>query len=128
MASAGPRMATVFIVDDDDSVRKSLKRLMLSEGIQALAYETPERFLREVVPTPHACVLLDLTLPGMSGLDVQKRLNERGLKLPVIAVSACDDDATRLEARQLGALFFFRKPVDDRTLIDAIDWATSYGP
>src|SRR5262249_6417317 len=94
-----------------------------SEGYVVKLYDSPESFLEEVVPTLGACVLLDLTLPGMGGLEVQRRLNERGIRMPVIAVSACDDDATRREARQLGARFFFRKPVDDRTLIDAIDWA-----
>jgi FixJ family two-component response regulator len=64
----------------------------------------------------------------MSGFEVQRRLTERGIRLPVIAVSARDDEATRHEARQLGAKFFFRKPVDDRTLIDAIDWAVSSDP
>ncbi len=122
------RRPTVFIVDDDESVRTSLARLMRSEGFEVRLYDAAERFLEEVTSIPSACVLLDIALPRVNGLEVQRRLNERGIRLPVIAVSARDDDATRHEARQMGARFFFRKPVDDRTLIDAIDWAVNSGP
>jgi len=118
----------VFVVEDDESVRTSLARLMRSEGFEVHLYEGAERFLEEVTSVPSACVLLDIALPRISGLEVQRRLNERGIRLPVIAVSARDDDATRHEARQMGAKFFFRKPVDDRTLIDAIDWAVNSDP
>lgn len=119
------RTTTVFVVEDDESVRNSLERLMRSEGFTVRLFGSAERFLEEVTVVPGACVLLDITLTGVGGLEVQRRLNERGIRLPVIAVSARDDDATRREARQLGAKFFFRKPVDDRTLIDAIDWAVT---
>ncbi len=117
----------MFVVDDDESVRTSLARLMRSEGFEVRLYEDAVRFLDEVTSMSSACVLLDIALPRISGLEVQRRLNERGIELPVIAVSARDDDATRHEARQMGAKFFFRKPVDDRTLIDAIDWAVNSG-
>ncbi len=119
---------TVFVVDDDESVRTSLGRLMRAEGFVVRLFESAECFLEEVTAEPFACVLLDITLPGISGLEVQRRLNERGIRLPVIAVSARADDATRREARQLGAKLFFRKPVNDRTLIDAIDWVVSQDP
>jgi FixJ family two-component response regulator len=69
-------------------------------------------------------LLLDVTLPGLSGLQLQAELNKRGVNLPVIAVSARDDSETANMARQLGARCFFRKPVDDQALIDAIQWAT----
>ena len=119
---------TVYVLDDDASVRNSLGRLMRSEGYDVRLYESAERFLQEVMVTPLACLLLDITLPTINGLEVQRTLNERKIHLPVIAISARDDDAVRLEARKLGARFFFRKPVDDRTLIDAIDWAVTPGP
>lgn len=119
---------TVYVLDDDASVRNSLGRLMRSEGYDVRLYESAERFLSEVTSTPLACLLLDITLPNVSGLEVQRRLNDRHIRLPVIAISARDDDAIRLEARRLGARFFFRKPVDDRTLIDAIDWAVTPVP
>lgn len=115
----------VFVVEDDESVRKSLGRLIRAEGFEARLFESPERFLSEVTSMPAACVVLDLTMPRISGLEVQNRLKELGIRMPVIVVSARDDDATRREAKQCGAKFFFRKPVDERTLIDAIDWAVN---
>lgn len=119
---------TVFVVDDDESVRISLGRLMRAEGFDVRLFGSSESFLSEASSMPFACVLLDITMPGMNGLDLQRCLSERGIRLSVIAVSARDDDMTRQEARNLGAVFFFRKPVDDRTLIDAINWVTSSGP
>ena len=119
---------TVYVLDDDASVRNSLGRLMRSEGYDVRLYESAERFLEEVAPAPLACLHLDITLPSVNGLEVQRTLNDRHIQLPVIAISARDDDGVRLEARKLGAKFFFRKPVDDRTLIDAIDWAVTPGP
>ncbi|HET9300676.1 MAG TPA: response regulator, partial [Candidatus Polarisedimenticolaceae bacterium] len=116
MGSLHPR-TTVYVLEDDASVRNSLGRLMRSEGYDVRLYESAERFLAEVAPPPLACLLLDITLPDFNGLEVQRTLNDRQIRLPVIAISARDDDAIRLEARKLGAKFFFRKPVDDRTLI-----------
>ena len=127
MGSHHPR-TTVYVLDDDASVRNSLGRLMRAEGYDVRLYESAERFLEEVTPMPLACLLLDITLPNINGLEVQRTLNDRQILLPVIAISARDDDAIRLEARKLGARFFFRKPVDDRTLIDAIDWAVTPNP
>lgn len=117
------RRPVVFVVEDDESVRRSLGRLIRSEGFEVRLYESPERFLDEVTSMPLACVVLDVSMPRVSGISVQKQLSERGIQMPTIVVSACDDDATRREAKQFGAKFFFRKPVDERTLIDAIDWA-----
>jgi FixJ family two-component response regulator len=121
------RKPIVFVVEDDASVRTSLGRLIRSEGFEARLFESPQRFLDEVTSLPAACVVLDITMPHVSGLDVQNRLKERGIHIPVIIVSARDDDATRREAKQFGAKFFFRKPVDERTLVDAIDWAVNSG-
>ncbi|MFI5340140.1 MAG: response regulator transcription factor [Candidatus Methylomirabilales bacterium] len=114
----------IYIVDDDDSVRKGLSRLMLSAGFDVSAFASADRFLDEVCEKRRACILLDMTMPGLTGLKVQKRLEDRGIQLPVIAVSARDDEETRQAARGLGAKFFFRKPVDDQALLDAIMWTT----
>ena len=114
----------VYIVDDDDSVRKGLSRLMRAAGITARAFGSPQEFLDEVRAEPFACILLDITMPGVTGLEVQTRLREKGIDLPVIAVSARDDDETRAKARELGAKFFLCKPVDDRALLDAIAWVS----
>ena len=114
----------VYIVDDDDSVRTGLSRLMRSAGFEARAFGSADRFLDEVCEEGSACILLDMTLPRTTGVEVQRRLKDRGIQLPVIMVSARDDEETRRAARDLGAQFFFRKPVDDQALIDAIIWAT----
>ena len=112
----------VLIVDDDASVRKGLSRLMRSAGIESHAYASPERFLAEVHNEGHACILMDITMPRMSGLELGARLRDNGITLPMIAISARDDDDTRHLARDLGVRFFLRKPVDDQALLDAISW------
>ena len=112
----------VHIVDDDESVRKGLSRLMRSAGIESHAYASPESFLAEVHNEGHACILMDITMPRMSGLELGAQLREKGITLPMIAISAHDDDDTRHLARDLGVRFFLRKPVDDQALLDAISW------
>lgn len=115
----------VYIVDDDAGVRKGLSRLLRSAGLDARSFESPDAFLAEVANRDHACVLLDITMPGMSGPVVQAELNRRGITLPVIAVSAHDDPESRTRARAAGARLFLRKPVDDQALLDAIHWVTT---
>ncbi len=115
----------IYILDDDDSVRRNLSRLMRSAGLSARAFASAEEFLAVVDTLQPGCLLLDLTLPGQSGLQLQAELNRRHDYLPVIVVSARDDADTRGRARQLGARYFFRKPVDDQALIDAIQWVQS---
>lgn len=112
----------VYIVDDDEAVRNALSRLMRAAHHEHRAYESAERFLAEVRNQRSACILLDITMPHMSGLQVQTRLQELRIRLPVIALSARDDEETRDRARELGASFFLRKPVDDQALLDAITW------
>jgi FixJ family two-component response regulator len=112
----------VYIVDDDDLVRKGLARLMRAGGFTPKPYESPERFLQELDVGKAACILLDITMPGMTGMQVQEVLKSRGITIPVIAVSARDDEETRMHARKLDARCFFRKPVDDQALLDAIAW------
>ena len=114
----------VCIVEDDDAVRKSLSRLMRASGFAVRTYATPESFLDVACPEERTCVLMDITMPRMSGLQLQKRLKDKGIDLPVIAVSGRDDDGARETARSLGARFLLSKPVDDRALLDAIAWIT----
>ncbi len=115
-------ISQVHIVDDDDSVRQGLSRLMRSAGIASHAYGSPESFLLDVHNEDHACILMDITMPRMNGLELSARLKDKGITLPVIAISARDDDDTRKLARDLGVRFFLRKPVDDQALLDAISW------
>lgn len=114
----------VYLVDDDASVRTALSRLMRVSGFDVKAFEMPEKFLDEVRPDWNGCVLLDMTLPRVTGLQVQERLRNMGIRLPVIAMSARDDDGVREAARALGVRFFLHKPVDDQALLDAISWVT----
>lgn len=117
----------VSIVVDDASVCKGLSRLMRSAGIASDAYESPERFLMEVRNEALACILMDITMPRMNGLELSARLKEKGITQPVIAISARDDDETRQLARDLGVRFFLRKPVDDQALRDASAWVVQEG-
>jgi FixJ family two-component response regulator len=117
----------VYIVDDDASVRKALARLMRAAGFDPKVFETPDAFLREVSEGSSGCVLLDISMPRVTGLQVQVFLKQKGIDLPVIAVSARDDEETRRIARVQGAEFFLRKPVDDQALLDAIAWVTGPG-
>ena len=119
------RPQVVYIVEDDDDVRGGFSRLVRSAGLEARPYESAERFLDEVVDGERACILLDITMPLLTGIQVQERLNERRIALPVITISARDDDDTRKLARELGARLFLRKPVDDQALLDAIQWVTT---
>jgi two-component system response regulator FixJ len=112
----------VYIVDDEASVRKGLNRLMRSAGMPCRDFASAEQFLAELDPRQAGCILLDITMPHVSGLQLQVELKQRKINLPIIAVSARDDADTSNQARQLGARFFLRKPVDDQALLDAIRW------
>jgi FixJ family two-component response regulator len=112
----------VYIVDDEESVRKGFSLLLRSAGMAYQAFGSAEQFLAEADSQRDSCVLLDITMPRLSGLELQKELKRRKFNAPVIAISARDDIETATLARQLGARYFFRKPVDDQALIDAIRW------
>jgi FixJ family two-component response regulator len=118
----------VYILDDDDAVRTGFARLIRSAGLEARAFQTADAFFAEVEYARHACLLLDITMPRMTGPQVQEEMLQRGIHLPVITVSAKDDDDTRAWARDLGARMFLRKPVDDQALLDAISWVTEPQP
>ena len=119
---------TVYIVDDDESVRTALARLMRSAGIRSRTYESSERFLAEVRNEGNACILMDITMPNMNGMELVSQLKKRGIEYPVIALSARDDNEARQLAQGLGVRFFMRKPVDDQALIDAINWVVKEPP
>ena len=114
----------VYIVDDDASVRKAIGRLIRTGGFDVVEFSSPEEFLNSPFEKKPICVLLDITMPGLTGLQVQERLNQRGCDWPIIAVSAREDDEARETSRRLGASLFLRKPVDAKALIDSISWVT----
>ncbi|MDM0029638.1 response regulator [Variovorax saccharolyticus] len=117
----------VYVVDDDSSVRSGLARLMRSAGHRTMTFDCSEALLAQAAQGAVGCVVLDISMPGLNGLQVKERLTQAAAGIPVIALSARDDDETRRLARALGARFFFRKPVDDQALLDAIDWVTGNG-
>ena len=114
----------VYLIDDDESVRRALQRLLRSAGLDVRAFASAEEFLESGNLDLRACIVLDIRMPGLTGFDVQEKLASMGIRIPVITVSAFDDAETRERARKLGAVAFFRKPVDGQALIDAIHWAT----
>lgn len=118
---------SVFVVDDDASVRRSLLRLLGAAGFQVAVFDAPDHFLDAVCfsKTDRCCLLLDIAMPGSSGLQTVKRIHQRGIDIPVIALSATDDDRTRGMVKRFGAKLFFSKPVDDKALLDAIEWVTA---
>jgi FixJ family two-component response regulator len=112
----------VYIVDQDECVRKSLSRLMHSAGLRSQEFSSADEFLAQLDEGQKGCILLDITMPHPTCLQLQVELKQRGIDMPIITVSANDDAKTRNLALKLGAQFFFRKPVDDKALIDTIQW------
>jgi len=119
------RRGMVYVIDDDESVRKALKRLFRSADFDVETFSSAEEFLSNSRPGQDACILIDIRMPGITGFDLQKRLLSQGIRIPVIVISASDDVQIREQAKEAGAVGFFRKPVDDQALLDAIWWATA---
>lgn len=113
----------IFIVDDDPSIRLALENLISSTGQQAETYESAQDFLRDCPPDPGGCLVLDLQMPGLSGLDLQGALNNAGIHLPVIFITGHGDIPTTVRAMKAGAVEFLTKPVSDSDLLTAIDQA-----
>jgi RNA polymerase sigma factor (sigma-70 family) len=113
----------VHIVDDDDAVRDSLELLLRMRGYRTRAYASGERFVADVEPDAHGCVVLDLRMPGMQGGEVQATLQARDIALPIIVLTAHGDAASARAALKGGAFDFLEKPVDHDTLVATIDAA-----
>jgi FixJ family two-component response regulator len=113
----------VFIIDDDARMRAATQRLLKSVGLHAESFATPQAFLRRKVPDGPSCLVLDVRLPGMSGLDVQRRLAEAGVQIPVIFITGHGDIPMSVKAMKSGAVDFLTKPFRDQDLLDAIQQA-----
>jgi FixJ family two-component response regulator len=111
---------TVFVVDDDPSLRTAVSRLIGSVGLPVRTFGSADDFLAGVEVSSPGCVVLDVRMPGASGLDLQDQLVAGGYSLPVIFVSAHADVALTVRAMRAGALQVFTKPFDDQALLDAI--------
>jgi two-component system response regulator FixJ len=117
------REPIVFIVDDDDAVRGSLQLLMKSVGLVPNTLGSAREFLDRYDPKQPGCLILDVRMPQMSGLELQERLNARGAVIPVIFITGHGDVAMAVEAMQAGAFDFLQKPFRDQDLIDRIQRA-----
>jgi len=113
----------VFIVDDDDAVRKSLKLLFKTINIDAVAFASGDEFLHEYDADWQGCVVLDIRMPGTSGLEVQKIMQDRGNTLPIIFITGHGDVPMAVEAMQRGAFDFVQKPFRDQELMDRVSQA-----
>lgn len=114
---------TVFLIDDDARMRAALERLLKSVGLHAESFATPQDFLRHKLPDVACCLVLDVRLPGMSGLEVQRKLNERRVSIPIIFITGHGDIPMTVEAMKSGAVEFLTKPFRDQDLVDAIQQA-----
>jgi two-component system, LuxR family, response regulator FixJ len=117
------RSPTVFIVDDDEAIRGSLRLLLKSVGLTATPVPTAQEFLASYDPSQPGCIVLDVRMPGMSGLELQQQLNLRGAVIPVIFITGHGDIPMAVEAMQQGAFDFLQKPFRDQDLIDRIQRA-----
>jgi FixJ family two-component response regulator len=118
--------ATVYVVDDDPSVRAGLARLLKSVGLPAKTFASALAFLEQAVAGEPGCVIVDLRLPAMSGLELQEQLHARNLDLPVIFLTAFGTVPASVRALKRGALDFLEKPVDDQVLLDAVSQALEW--
>src|SRR6185312_14362460 len=122
-ASMKERQPMVFVVDDDEAVRSALKLLLKSVGLTATALPTAQQFLATYDPLQPGCLVLDVRMPGMSGLELQEHLNLKGAVIPVIFITGHGDVPMAVEAMQQGAFDFLQKPFRDQDLIDRIQRA-----
>jgi RNA polymerase sigma factor (sigma-70 family) len=115
--------AIVFVVDDDAPMRKSLQNLIGSVGLRVEAFASAPEFLRSKLIDVPGCLVLDVRLPGLSGLDLQKRMVEAGIEIPIIFITGHGDIPMTVQAMKAGAVEFLTKPFRDQDLLDAIQQA-----
>jgi RNA polymerase sigma factor (sigma-70 family) len=114
------RASVVFVVDDDPSVRSSLKFLLSSVGLQVESFESAETFLQRKPPDAPSCLVLDVRLRGLSGLDFQHELAARNIRIPIVFVTGHGDIPMSVRAMKAGAIEFLTKPYRDQDLLDAV--------
>jgi FixJ family two-component response regulator len=119
MATQG-KTKLVAIVDDDDLIRSALQGLLKSAGLPALAFASSEEFLKSGRPDQTACLIADIRMPGISGLELQARLNADHYRIPTIFITAHGDEKMRMQALTAGAVEFLAKPFDDEALLESI--------
>ena len=113
----------VFVVDDDPSVRRAVARLLRTMGMRVEAFASPLAFLEAAPEVASGCVLLDLQMPGLNGLELQRRMIDAGILLPVVFITGHGDIPASVRAMKAGAVDFLQKPFDDEALMDAVEQA-----
>src|SRR5688572_11636489 len=117
---APPVSGKVFLVDDEPSVRRSLTRLLRVAGLEVASYASGEALLQEITGAGPACVVADLRMPGLTGLELQEALVHRGLRLPVLLISGHADVPSTVRAMKAGAVDFLEKPLSPEALLEAV--------
>ena len=115
--------ATVFVIDDDPLVRSAIHGMLKSVGLRSETFASPEEFLRSKRPDGPSCLVLDVRLPGVNGLDFQRKLADEGIRIPVIFITGHGDIPMTVKAMKSGAVEFLTKPFRDQDLLDAIHQA-----
>ena len=118
-----PEISTVFVVDDDPSMRASIQGLLKSASLRSESFGTAEEFLRNKRPEGPSCLVLDVNLPGVNGLDFQRQLADAGIQIPIIFVTGHGDIRMTVKAMKSGAVEFLTKPFEDQDLLNAIQQA-----
>ena len=127
MNAPGSPATLVYVVDDDEAMRDSLRWLLESTGYRVTAYSTAERFLSAYKPGVASCVVLDVRMPGLSGLELQQELNRRGEMLPIIFVTGHGDVPMAVDALKSGAFHFLEKPFKGERLLELVEQAAASG-
>jgi len=117
-----PPPPTVYLIDDEECVRRSMGRLFRSAGLECRPYPSVDEFLAADCSTERACVVSDIRMSGRSALDLPTQLAQADRAIPVVFITAYDTPDNREAARRAGAAGYFRKPVDDQALLDTIEW------
>ena len=118
-----PLAPTVFVIDDDELVRAAIQSMLKSVGLRSETFGTPQEFLRSKRPDEPSCLILDVRLPGVSGLDFQRELADAGIRIPIIFITGHGDIPMSVKAMKSGAVEFLTKPFRDQDLLDAIHQA-----
>jgi FixJ family two-component response regulator len=110
----------IAIVDDDEAIRSALEGLMRSAGLQARSFASAEEFLESGLHQKTGCLIVDIRMPGMSGLELQAKLSSENCRIPTIFITAHGDERMRMQALRAGAVEFLAKPFDDEVLLDSV--------
>ncbi len=122
-------LETVIVIEDDESMRSALARLIRSVGLRVQTFSSAQEFLGSPLPEGPSCMVLDIRLPGMSGLQLQETLERTHLSIPIIFITGHGDVPMSVQAMKAGAVDFLQKPVNDQQLLDAVQRAkTGRGP